>query len=116
MATEPMTCGCGASVYTSAHWNHNGYHIGHAGYCPEEVCGDKLLPGGGVESRAEVQRKADALDRLEADRFDLWISPSYATDDDGKDASRLGVHFLAGQEFRTLTELAESLPAPEKEE
>ncbi len=30
------------------------------------LCGDALLVGGGVESREELERKAEALDKLEA--------------------------------------------------
>lgn len=49
------TCNCGRDTYKGG-WAEPG------NYCPQ--CGDKKLPGGGVESREELVRKAEAYDRL----------------------------------------------------
>lgn len=50
------TCSCGRDTFKGG-WAEPGL------YCPR--CGDRKLPGGGVESRAEQAKKAAALDRLE---------------------------------------------------
>ncbi len=75
------SCTCGRSMHGRPGWayspehQHITFHIGEAGFCPHPGCGDKLLPGGGTESRAELEAKAAALDKLEGTDLE-WSRPS----------------------------------------
>ncbi len=58
------TCTCGQSTYKDGEWTCSNIGLGEEGFCHD--CGDKLLCGGGTESRAVLQTPAPRILYLRA--------------------------------------------------
>ena len=105
------TCSCNQSVYFGGDWRcgNIGYQNGDAMFCM--YCGDKLLPTGEVVSYAELQRKAEALDRLEPHIDSITRMGKYAPPNQQgllKLTINGGPNYVIGD---TLLALAEALPS-----
>ena len=103
--------------YEFRKWPHSDAEVISVGGHPRpfvfcSYCGDKLLPTGEVEKRADLERKAAALDKLEAVKSSIMAMMGSGGRPEGW---VFGSSWYSRIMAPTLLALADALPTPEEE-